>query len=64
MQGTIKYERASNGYIISTDKVKMVAGDMEGVGRILANEIVSAIQASCIPDGFIKIQIEPKKEDL
>ena len=64
MQGTIKYERASNGYIISTDKVKMVAEDMEGVGRILANEIVSAIQASCIPDGFIKIQIEPKKEDL
>lgn len=42
----------------------MVAEDMEGVGRILANEIVSAIHASCIPDGFIKIQIEPKKEDL
>jgi hypothetical protein len=64
MQAIIKYEYASNGYIISTDKVKMVAKDMDDVTRIIAKEIASAIQAAMVPEGFIKIQIEPKKEDL
>lgn len=64
MQAIIKYEYASNGYIISTEKVKMVAKDMDDVTRILAKEIASAIQAAMVSEGFIKIQIEPKKEDL
>lgn len=37
---------------------------MDDVTRILAKEIASAIQAAMVSEGFIKIQIEPKKEDL
>lgn len=64
MKAIIKYEYAANGYIVSTEKVKMVAKDLNDVTTILAKEIVSVIQASKVPEGYIKIQIEPKKEDL
>ena len=64
MKAIIKYEYAANGYIVSTEKVKMVAKDIDDVATILAKEIVSAIQASMVPEGYIKIQIEQKKEAL